>query len=225
VRAARYFRVVIPGSVDANRREYEAVLSFFTGWLARPAPPPRPIELVILGDSNSPYGMNIIAQLRRLESPRFRLTSYGGYIPELVYEQQIETADILWSPLKVNKKSSRQSPETYGQTTASGLTADLLLNNAPALVPAGFVLPESFRAAMLSYASPLELEKIFGLLLEDTAYLSALRQKIHDAFSFFVKENFTLAFRSLTGLDQEGEKGGANATEPPGDNGQENIVK
>jgi hypothetical protein len=168
--------------------------------------PSRPIELVILGDSNSAYGAGIVAQLQRLESPFFRLVHYRGYVPGLVYEQRIETADILWSPLNVNKKSSRNSRETYGQTTASGLTADLLLNHAPALAPAGFQLPGPFGAALLSYGSPEELNAIFERLLKDPAYLPALRGRIHTAFSFFVKENFSANFRSLTGLDEERKK-------------------
>jgi len=203
----RPFRVVIPGSVDPNRRDYEEAVKFFTGWLTRTIAPSRPIELVILGDSNTPFGARIIAQLQNLESPFFRLIHYQGYVPELVYERQIETADLLWSPLKVNKKSSRNSPETYGQTTASGLTADLLLNNTPALAPSGFELPEAFRPALLSYSSPTELNAIFTRLLEDKAYYRELRGQIHRAFSFFIKENFNDAFELLTGLDQKTKKG------------------
>lgn len=198
----RAFRVVIPGSVDPNRRNYEEVVNFFTGWLTQAITPSRPIELVILGDSNNPFGARIVAQLQNLGSPFFRLIHYQGYVPELVYERQIETADLLWSPLKVNKKSSRNSPETYGQTTASGLTADLLLNNVPALAPAGFELPGSFQPALLSYSSPAELDVIFRRLLEDAVYYRELRDRIHGAFSYFVKENFNEAFELLTGLDQ-----------------------
>ena len=218
------FRVVIPGSVDANRREYEGVVAFFTRWLSRGAS--RPVELVILGDSDTPYGSGIVAQLQRLESSGFRLIHYKGYVPALVYEQQIRKADLLWSPLRVHKKSSRNSPEVYGLTTASGLTADLLLSNAPALTPAGFVLPEAFQAAQLSYGtlgsskgngSAMELEEVFDRLARDPGYMLELRQRIHSAFSFFVKKNFMASFRLLTGLgvvglssarpDQEGEKG------------------
>jgi len=197
----RPFRVVIPGSVDPNRRNYEEVVKFFTDWLTQAITPSRSIELVILGDSNNPFGARIVAQLQNLESPFFRLIHYQGYVPELVYERQIETADLLWSPLKVNKKSSRNSPETYGQTTASGLTADLLLNNIPALAPAGFELPGSFQPALLHYSSPAELNAIFGRLLEDAVYYRELRGQIHSAFSWFVKENFNEAFELLTGLD------------------------
>ena len=198
----RPFRVVVPGSVDPNRRNYEEVIRFFTDWYTQKTVPSRPIELVILGDSNNPFGTRVITALQNLESPFFRLIHYQGYVPELVYERQIETADLLWSPLKVNKKSRRNSRETYGQTTASGLTADLLLNNVPALAPAGFELPESFQAALLPYSSPMELNDIFERLLTDPGYVSGLRQQIHKAFSAIVKENFNDAFQLLTGLDQ-----------------------
>lgn len=195
----RPFRVVIPGSVDANRRAYEDVVSFFTDWPA----PLRPVDLVILGDSNSVYGSRIVAQLQRLESPFFKLIHYKGYIPQSVYEKEIKSADLLWSPLKVNKKSSRNNPETYGQTTASGLTADLLLNHTPALTPAGFELPAPFQPALLTYSSPAEWKDIFSRLLEDHNYVFDLSRQIHTAFSYFVKENFNANFRLLTGLDQD----------------------
>ncbi|HEY4112107.1 hypothetical protein, partial [Puia sp.] len=128
---AKPFTIVIPGSVDGNRRDYEGVIAIFRSW---PTTMP-PVELVILGDSRSPYGAGIIAQLQQLASDRFRSRHFEGYIPETVYEKEIEAADLLWSPLRVHKKGSRNNPEVYGQTTASGLTADLLLNNAPALAP------------------------------------------------------------------------------------------
>jgi len=192
----RPFRVVVPGSVDANRRDYGEVLSFFEEWSSHS----RPVELVILGNSDSEYGRALLGRLRRLESAGFRCFGYEGYIPEEEYERQIASADILWSPLRVNKKSSRNSPETYGQTTASGLTADLLLYHAPALTPIGFELPEAFRAAQLSYSSREELKIVFDRLVQDAGFAQGLQLRIHEAFCFFKKENFTGAFRSMTGL-------------------------
>ncbi|HEY6900729.1 MAG TPA: hypothetical protein VI233_08810 [Puia sp.] len=206
------FKVVVPGSVDANRRMYETVVSFFRNWSGG-----IPVELVILGNSDSPYGRDLVAQLQQLP---VHLTYYSSYVPAQIYEHQIAAADLLWSPLRINKKSSRNSPETYGLTTASGLTADLLLGNAPALAPADLLLPEVFQAAHLPYASPAELENIFKRLTKDPAYRLALRQKVHKAFSIFVEANFSAPFRLLTGLDQEGEEGRTDAAKPPHDNGQ-----
>jgi len=198
-----FFTIVIPGSVDPNRRDYAAVVRFFQQWL-RDVQPARPIRLVILGNSDSPYGADITTGLLQLESPPFRLQRYSGYIPETLYEQELGNADLLWSPLRVQKQSSRSSPETYGQTTASGLTADLLLNPTPALVPEGFILPEPFRTALLPYGSALEAGVLLSRLLDDDDRREALRQEIHAAFSYFTKEHFRKAFAALTGLEEKG---------------------
>ncbi|MBS1606870.1 MAG: hypothetical protein JST42_29715 [Bacteroidetes bacterium] len=192
------FRIVVPGSVDPNRRDYGEVVAFFGEWMERPSG--RSLELVILGDSDSDYGREILRRLSALASEGFRCYSYQGYIPEEEYERQIASADLLWSPLRVNKKSSRNSPETYGQTTASGLTADLLLHHAPALTPVGFELPEAFQPAQLKYDSRQQLHVVIESLTGDPGVILELHQRVHTAFSFFKKENFIGAFRSLTGL-------------------------
>jgi hypothetical protein len=103
----------------------------------------------------------------------------------------------------VHKKGSRNNPEVYGQTTASGLTADLLLNNAPALAPAEFVLPGSFQPALLSYSTQEEASRLLHRLAEDEEYRRQLRQTIHSAFVYFIKENFQMAFAALTALPEE----------------------
>ncbi len=205
-----FFTIVVPGSVDPNRRNYSEVVEVFTrlvsGKGGRPSgmeSPLRPIELVILGDSSTAYGAGIVDSLRRLESGRFRLRCFEGYIPATVYEQQLTGAHLIWSPLNLHKKSSRNSSETYGQTTASGLTADLLGNNAPALVPEGFIIPGPFRAAIFSYGSPEEWRAIVDMMINDPAYYGRLRENIHSALSFFTKENFGEAFCRLMGTIHE----------------------
>ncbi|HEV9038664.1 MAG TPA: hypothetical protein VGQ51_18635 [Puia sp.] len=195
--AALPLTIVVPGSVEANRRDYESVAAFFETW--RPA---RPVRLILLGDSDSPYGSAIVARFARLESSEFLFTSYKGYIPERLYEQKLREADLIWSPLRVHKTGGHDEPETYGLTTASGLTADLLLNNIPALVPAEFGLPEPFRKALLPYSS---MEDIARLI--DIGRQAGLRGDIDKAFVFFRKENFFDAFDRLTSPDYPGQKG------------------
>jgi hypothetical protein len=202
-RAGEAFSIVVPGSVDPNRRDYAGIAEVFRTW---PATAP-PVRLVLLGDSDTSYGRDIVQRLRDLASSRFTLWYHEGYVPESTYEAEIGRAGLLWSPLRVEKKGSRNNPETYGQTTASGLTADLLLGQSPALVPAGFVLPEPFRVALLPYGSPEEAQALLLRLSGDEGFRRRLRREIHLAFTYFVKENFSAAFAGLTALDQEGEKG------------------
>ncbi len=200
----RPFTIVIPGSVDSNRRDYGFVTGFFGPWLASRSSSDRPILLVILGDSHPPAATAIVAHLKALESPAFSVLAFpGGYVPESTYEQQLAAADLLWSPLRLHKLGSRNNPETYGQTTASGLTADLLLNNIPALVPEGLVLPDVFQAALLPYRSADEVGRLLDRLIDDDAWLAQLRMRISERFMFFSKENFYAAFDRLTQEERE----------------------
>lgn len=181
------FIIVISGSVDPNRRQYTDI-----------TPISHPIELVLLGDSGTPAGTAIVAALRPFESAAFRLVTYQGYIPESEYERQLTRAHLIWSPLNVHKTGSRGNAETYGLTTASGLTADILLNNIPALTPAGFVVPAPFKAGVISYSSPAEASAIIDRLINDPAGYYKLRSQIHDAWAIFSCEEFAGAFLLLT---------------------------
>jgi len=193
------FKIVIPGSVEANRRDYGFVMEFMKEFLARHEASGVLIELVILGNSGTPYGATVVNALQQLSSPSWRLTSYTEPIPQDEYERQLAAATILWSPLRLEKVSLRKVPEVAGQSTASGLTADLLLNNTPALVPYGYTIPEAFRAAILPYRSKEELAELLGRCIHDPAWYAECRKNIAGSFAFFSKENFRKAFEALMG--------------------------
>jgi hypothetical protein len=186
------FRIVIPGSVDPNRRNYAEVIQTLTLLQS------TPIELILLGDAATEAGATILAAFQEaITGDHLTLRHFKGYIPESTYEQELARAHLIWSPLNIHKKSSRDNPETYGLSTASGLTADLLLNNIPALVPAGFVVPEPFQPAIYTYRAPEEAKELIRRLLDDPAAYATVREKIHLAFSYFSKENFSNAFTEL----------------------------
>jgi hypothetical protein len=186
------FRIVVPGSVDPNRRNYAEVIQTLS--LIRTIP----IELILLGNAATEAGATIDAAFQSIANDQIAIRTFKGYIPETTYEQVLTSAHLIWSPLNIHKKSSRNSPETYGLTTASGLTADLLLNNIPALVPAGFIAPGPFQPAIYPYRSPEEAAEIIRRFIEDPVAYTALRETIHQAFSYFSKENFSPAFAELT---------------------------
>jgi hypothetical protein len=185
------------------------VVAVFRQW---PADAP-PVTLVLLGDSSGRDGQLLVLQLRSIRSAAFRLKHYQGYVDEVEYERQIRGADVLWSPLRIHKTGSRQTMEVYGQTTASGLTADLLLSNAPALAPAELELPEAFQTAHLPYHHAGEAAALLERLAGDGVHRRELRAQIDAAFTYFTPANFIEAFETLTALPQEGEEGRADAVE------------
>lgn len=190
------YRIVVPGSVDPNRRNYDDIsraLALLSSDSGIPA-----IELVLLGDSATKTGAAVLAALRILTHARLGIRHFSGYIPESTFEEELATAHLLWSPLNIQKKGSRGRPEIYGVSTASGLTADLLLNDIPALVPAGFTIPDPFRSAIYPYRSPEEAAEILRRVIFDAAEFAVAREKIRHTFGYFSKENFGEAFAILT---------------------------
>jgi hypothetical protein len=188
------FKIVIPGTLDPNRRKYDHVIET----LALPPLPTTSVELILLGDASTDAGAAILSSFRALAGPGLVLRTFKGYVAENTYEQELACAHLIWSPLNMDKKSSRNSRETYGLTTASGLTADILLNNIPALVPAEFTGPQPFSTAIYPYRSPEEAKDIILRLLTDPVGYASIRNNIHHAFAYFSKENFNTAFEALT---------------------------
>ncbi|HTR30116.1 MAG TPA: hypothetical protein VMH27_12650 [Puia sp.] len=191
------FRIVIPGSIDPGRRNYAEVLRCLRTVSSSPSVPF--IELILLGDGATVVAAPIIAEFRSIDSARISIRTFSGYIPETTYEQELTRSHLIWSPLHLDKHGSRNSRETYGRSTASGLTADILLNNIPALVPAGFIIPEPFRAAISPYRSTEEAWSLILGFIDEPAGYAMTRATIHQAFSYFSRENFTGAFIQLTG--------------------------
>jgi hypothetical protein len=188
------FRIIVPGSLDPNRRNYNDIIKALPILSSISS-----FGFVLLGDASPETATPILADFQPLLSDRISLRTFNGYIPETTYEQELAHAHLIWSPLNIHKSNSRNHPETYGLTTASGLTADLLLTNIPALVPADFIVPEPFRPAIYHYGSPEEASAIIQRFLDDPTTYAGVRESIHQAFSYFSKENFTGAFRQLTG--------------------------
>ncbi|HVU96449.1 MAG TPA: hypothetical protein VHE34_14570 [Puia sp.] len=193
------FIIVIPGSVDPHRRDYPAVIAFFRQFLTQA--PLRTIELVLLGNSGSDYGKDIVAQLRQFESGRFRLTVFDGYVPEDEYERRYATADLIWAPLQPQKTSDDRPPEVYGRTIASGLTADLQLGHTPVLAPDWLMLPLPYSAALIPYSSLEKAGEMLRKVLDEPTWRQALSTSIDHAFLALRRENYDADFRRLTRLD------------------------
>ncbi len=193
-----FYKIVIPGSVDPNRRDYDFVLQFMGIFLPQ-VTGGKNIELVILGNSDDAYGKHVIAGLQTLESPHFTLKYYDGYISQAAYEQGLSNADIIWSPLQT-KTTFKKTAEIYGITTATGLMADLLLNDIPALVPGDFNIPARYEDALIPYDSERQLMELMNGLMAEPGLVEDRRKRVREAFSFFAKENFTGDFEKLMGF-------------------------
>ena len=198
-RNADFLKLIIPGSINPSRRDYKFVAAFTRDYLLEIAAK-NAIELVLLGDINTPYGLKLKNELKAYETDRLRIRYYQGYIPQSEYERQLTAADIIWSPVNIDTKSIRGITERYGISMATGLIADLLSICRPALVPEGFAIPEHYQESLITYDSPLALAARLTELINDLDENRSVR--IFNALSFFSKENFKKEFEELMAIRQ-----------------------
>ena len=84
------FKIVLPGSLDPNRRNYREVIQTLAFFQSTPSHPP--IELIVLGDASTEAGAMIIAEFQSIRSEQITLRHFKGYIPESTFEQELTTA-------------------------------------------------------------------------------------------------------------------------------------
>jgi len=194
-----FLKLIIPGSISPSRRDYAFVVDFARDYLLEIAAKSA-IELVLLGDINTAYGLKLRNELKAYETDRLHIRYYQGYVSQSEYEQQLAAADIIWSPLNINTKSIRGVAERYGISMATGLVADLLFICRPALVPKGFAIPEHYQESLITYDSPSALARRLTELINDLDENKSVR--IFNALSFFSKENFKKEFEELMAIRQ-----------------------
>jgi hypothetical protein len=194
-----FLKMVIPGSINPARRDYTFAAAFVRDYLSEIAAR-NPIELVMLGNISSAYGLRLKDELKTNESGHLVIKYYFDYVPQAEYEQQLASADIIWSPVNINTKSIRGIPEMYGYSMATGLIADQLFSSCPTLVPAGFEIPEHFESAMSVYESAPDLAAQIVKLITDRD--NDRNGRIYNALSFFSKDHFRREFEDLFAFDR-----------------------
>jgi hypothetical protein len=192
-----YFKIVIPGSVDPNRRDYHFALSFLKKSLPS-LTKERPIEVTILGSNKTEYTVKFLSELEVLASPACRIKYYKEYVAQTEYENELAAADLIWSPVRIRTVGIRGTSEIYGTSTATGLMADLLFCATPALLPEGFKIPEHYEDAIFLYDSEEKLTELLLKFIHEGTVTN--KNKISESLSFFVKNNFRSSFERLMNI-------------------------
>ncbi len=186
--------IIIPGTVEAKRRDYGFVFHFASEYLSK-INIANPVELVFLGKAGNAFNQNLRELKTDFTNPGFRLRYYENHISSEEYARQMQNAKIIWNPIRIKTVGSRNQEEYYGITKSPGFTADLIRFPAPALVPDGFEIPFYFQHCMIPYENEEDLlQKMTWLLQND---LSDLTHKIEKDISVLIPSRFREDFNAL----------------------------
>jgi hypothetical protein len=187
-------KIVVPGSVESRRRDYDFLIRFAENHLKKPENKFH-VELILLGYSGTEYGKNILDRLVGISSDYLKVTYFDHPVSAAEYERQIHGSKIIWSPITVKTVGSRGQREIYGITKSPGLTADLIQFPKPTLVPAEFQIPFYFEHCMISYEGETDLLGHIARIAGESD--SIWFQKAEEDLLDLVPDLFITAFEKL----------------------------
>ncbi len=195
------FRIIIPGTVEEVRRDYNFVGNFFSKYLTSLTQVSK-IELTLAGNASSPYGRAIVSQLVKLtENNRFSVKYFLKTIAQPVYEMLYEDADIVLAPLVIDRNYSKNRKEITSLTLSPGLFIDQLYFAKPAIIPSGLVQTE-LQSYNRTYGNSEELFNILYQLMADINKLRQAEDNMRQACDQLNRNFFLNDFISLFTLDK-----------------------
>jgi hypothetical protein len=147
-------RIVVPGSLDNRRRDYEQVFELAT----RAGGEKLPLQLVLLGGFADEYGKSIIDRASQFQSAHCNITTYNTHVVgQKEFDQQMDAAHFVFIPSVINTKICGDIPEIYGITKSSGNLFDVIKHAKPFIVPAALTIPHDLQTSCFKYNSPNDL--------------------------------------------------------------------
>lgn len=170
--AATPLRVVVPGSIDPRRRDYESVRKL----AERIARHPASVQVALVGAVAEPaYTPGWLAQYPGIVEIRS-----GRPLPSALFAGALSEAALLWAPLPERFSAEGRADETYGLTKSSGTFYDAVSAGKPLLLPASASVPEHLLTCTLQY---IDEEHLYYLLIALQANEAAFQRLQADALT------------------------------------------
>jgi glycosyltransferase involved in cell wall biosynthesis len=160
----KYISLVIPGTVSAEIRDYEMVISAFENIKDSLK---ASIRLVILGNASSRYGQDIISRLVDLKATCIEIKFFTSFIDQVEYDKSLQQADYILLPLKEIAQFYIFEEKTC-LTKISGSVNDMIRFGKPAITSKYVSIDEKIDEQLIRYNDQKDLESILLNLSEDT---------------------------------------------------------
>jgi hypothetical protein len=143
-------RVVVPGSLDKRRRDYEQVF----GLAAIADKEKLDLQIILLGGYADDYGKAIVGRAHTFRSGYSEIISYRTQVVDQdEFDRQMDAAHFVFIPSVIDTKICGDIPETYGITKSSGNIFDAIKHAKPFIVPAGLTISHRLETSCYKYNS------------------------------------------------------------------------
>jgi hypothetical protein len=145
-----YIHLVVPGSLDRKRRDYQQVFDLLQAAEARQLP----LHITLLGGYTDDYGKSIIEQAAALETVYTKIMVYDtDLIHQDEFDEQLDLAHFIFIPSVINTAICFDIPETYGLSKSSGNIFDVIKHARPFIAPQQLLIPAMLGSSCFGYTS------------------------------------------------------------------------
>jgi hypothetical protein len=177
-------RLVIPGSIDKKRRDYDSIIQ-----LARQLEAAGINTLVtLLGKPMGDYGESIIAQINRLPQHYVSFITFDTEVAQDKFDQHIRDAHFILSPLVTAAVFDDGIEETYGKTICSGNISDIIRHVKPFILPSHIALEAPLSTAGFTYTDTDMIVAYLKQVVQEPGLYDSHVQKLQEAVHYYTVE-------------------------------------
>lgn len=190
------FRLVVPGSVDNRRRDYQAVFDLLETCRQQQVE----VDITLLGGFHPEYGQELLHKCRAYAATFNNLRWFEEtVVPQPVFDQEMQSAHFVFAPCVIKTIISDGISEIYGISLSSGNIADIIRFAKPAIVPGTLVTGTDIAHVAIRYASVKEIPEQLMLLRDHPEKYLLLQQQALTASQAFTLEKIRAKYPGLLG--------------------------
>lgn len=147
-------QLVVPGSLDKWRRDYEQVF----GLAAIADKEKLPLRIILLGGYHDEYGETVLLRANKFEPGYCKITAYNTpIVDQAEFDRQMNASHFVFIPSVIDTKICGDIPEIYGITKSSGNMFDVIKHAKPFIAPAGLSISSQLQTSCFKYNGATDL--------------------------------------------------------------------
>lgn len=164
-------QIVVPGSIDNRRRDYNKVFELLELVNQRALP----VVITLAGGPYAAYGSSMIKRFREYSLTHSNLIYYETpVLDQPIFDAAINNAHFVWIPSVIKTVIADGIEEEYGLTKSSGNVFDAIKHARPVLVPAALTMPATLHSSMFAYSSADQLADFLSAMAASPPAYSGL---------------------------------------------------
>lgn len=186
--------VVIPGSIDIKRRNYEEVFAF----IEEAENLHLNARVVILGAPPVDQLETFRARVNSIRSTQNgRIDFFEEQVPTDVFFEYLRKAHFIWSPVQKVFDNDGESWETYGVTKISGSVYDAIRVGRPLILPDHYVVDPPLLKAGIFYRSVTDICSILQFVASHPEQYAVYQLQALNASMDYVPEKWVASIENI----------------------------